>query len=191
MTATTPAANAAQTDAIIAADAAKAAELLAKAGDNMAKAKQDMVQLAEIYGGQAADGERSLTDLAYTFGSACGSLDSPIGENQASEIYLGFVNGFNAKSGDDVDKMPADEKSAKVPISMFRTFGKIGPAQFGATLWGMTLRIRRELGDACTMSAYNALVKANREVAKLAKDCVASNVVERLRGELTDALVEG
>jgi hypothetical protein len=160
-------------DAAIKADAAKAAEKTAQLS-NRASEVETLLSIMAEYGKQAATGAASMTDAAMEFGTACGSglLDA---ENDAARVYLAYVNGFNQAATTSADVMDADEKKgAKHPISIFRTFGKIGPAQLGRAFWADVVRVRTDMRKAMPdvkfPSVYNCLVLANRKAADKAAE---------------------
>jgi len=164
MTVTTlPTGNA---DALLAA-ANKAGD----AGENIAKAKADALATVAKIGELAADGALSLTDLAIKFASWVANPDHAIGEEDAGTVYDKYVEGYNArmalsKFAKQGDMLPVGEQ-AKASRSIFKTFGKVAVAKYGATWFEVVATVvgdhnaKLVKGDP-RISVYNGIVRCNR-----------------------------
>jgi hypothetical protein len=168
---TTPLTAASQLAAMIAKDAGNVPEVQPQVTSNAAPFRAEAVKRAEMYGVAHARGEASLTKLAFFF--SAGVRDGALSEGDADALYAAFVAGHNrhiVTTGTGHEMIATDEKSLKVPTSIFRTFGKRGPVAMGPDFYQRVLTVRHAIGPSDRLgSAYNAMVKCNREVVKLAE----------------------
>lgn len=169
---TTPLTAAAQTAALIARDmAAVQPAPVEPAGSNVAPFRAAAVAKAEEYGAGFYRGTASLTHLAFFFSE--GVRSGELSEGDADALYRAFINGHNgairmAEVASGHEFLPTDDKSLKVPTSIFRTFGKRAPVAMGADFYARVIRIRHGIGAADRAgSAYNAMVTCNRRVVEL------------------------
>lgn len=140
---------------------------------NSASMRETLIARMSELGKQAAVGAASLTVAAREFGKACADPAQAVADDNAEEIYLAFAKAHNAHVTQGAAEMhvdTGDKGKGKAAISIFRTFGKAGPAQLGDTLWDSALLIRQNItpDQRKVQSAYNALVLVNRRVAELA-----------------------
>lgn len=188
---TVPLTAAEQTAALLLGDAAAlqpAGEVppVTTDGGNILALKTKAMQTAMVYGSQHARGEASLTRLAFYFSGGCRA--GFLSESDAEGLYKAFIAGHNqhvsAAPSTGHEKMLDDDKSLKVPVSLFRTFGKRAPVSMGEAFYARVLGVRHSIGATDRAgSAYNAMVTVNRRVVELGEK-VAQVVVtdDEIRG---------
>jgi hypothetical protein len=160
-------------------DAANAEE--AKRNNHLA-VRNATLETARKYGAENAAGAMSLTKLAYLFNEAV--RIGVMTEADAGLVYREFSLGHNevveARGSISIngvsysavaDKLiELEEKSAKTPVSMFRSFGKMAAVAQGLALYQTMLRVRADIPtDKVYGSAYSCMVKVNREVVSAAE----------------------
>lgn len=165
MTTTSPDA-AALTAAMISGDAATIQT--PAAGSNSNEAKSNLLDIVRALGADRANGDTSLTKLAFLFSGAV--REKIMLETDAEAVYTTFAIARNewtalaTNTGTDVLEI------SKASVSTFRTFGKPGPVA-QADLYERVLTVRSMLTkDELYGSAYNTFVHVNREVSKLVED---------------------
>jgi hypothetical protein len=173
-------------DDILKADAALLAATSA-AGNEHAKARaKAFADLANL-GATWAEGAGSLTQAAFDFHTACAGKVLTLAD--AKEAYLAVARGYNSASSRAKRGLPeiaTDDKALQSPVSTFGSFGKAGPISQGLGLYVDVIRLRATILDAKPQSAYNCMVKANREIEKATSKMGA---VERAAFKVTDDMI--
>jgi hypothetical protein len=127
--------------------------------------------LAKVHelGATIADAQKSKTQAAYLFNAAArlgivhvGKGKSAAGDD-AEKIYLELANAHNAAGNGaaDFDALPADAKSAKSAISLFRSFALPAVLNQGDEFFPLVCQVARDLGTDCKLSPYMAMTRAN------------------------------
>jgi hypothetical protein len=123
----------------------------------------NLIEVARDLGLTAAKGNDSLTMLAMQ--ATAWVAQGLASAEDAESVYLAYAEGVNnSMFGSRIDVN--NKTTLKVQVSCFRTFMKPEVAKFGE-VHQKTLVIWDKMGDA-TKSAYNSLVKINREQIKKA-----------------------
>ena len=130
-------------------------------------------------GKMLADAQITKTQAAYAFRDACRDRVAHVatkGSDDAERCYLAIANAHNAAIAgrQDVDAMPADAKTAKSAISVFRSFGRPAVINQGDDWFARIGRMRDLLGAECKLSAYMAMYRANNAVSKAQADMIGN-----------------
>lgn len=159
----------AQTATILDADAQTLAQV-ATATANLATVREAAIAEFESLGREAGRGAGSLTIAAMRFSRLVADGTMSVGEGKAAKgddaelTYLKFVEGYNAIADAGTDKLATD---AKTPISTFRTFGKAARFHRGdVAYFSRVLETHATCAKDERVSAYNALVSANRKLVE-------------------------
>ena len=110
------------------------------------------------------------------------------GSDDAERCYLAVANAHNAILADrkDVDLMPADAKSAKSAISVFRSIARPAVLAQGEDWIDRVSRQRDLLGAECKLSAYMAVNRANVRVTQESDKLVGNRYVYATDEEIAD-----
>lgn len=145
---------------------------MAKAeGNKLDEAKAAALLEVEAMGETWAKGQGSLTQAAWKFASDVAGKTFTKGDAKA--VYLAVVRGFNRQVKADkrgVDALATDDKSIASVVSIFASFANRAPVAKGLTLYKSVIQLRKRITAANVQSAYNCMVKVNRELEKLTKD---------------------
>lgn len=141
--------------------------------------RADLVAFFHGVGEMLANAQITKTEAAFRFRDACRDKIAHVatkGSDDAEKCYLAIANAHNAAIAgrQDVDAMPADAKTAKSAISVFRSFGRPAVINQGDDWFQRVSRMRDLLGAECKLSAYMAMYRANNAVAKAQADMIGN-----------------
>lgn len=174
--------EAAKAKAIADAEAANAAIL-----SNQEAARNGILAKAGEYGAHSAEGDMSLTKVAFLFNQACRSKVMTVDDARA--VYVAYTDGRNAamaaKGSVEIEganyqtgcavvttdgKSSADNGALKAAVSIFATFGRPAVVVQGLGFYDevRTMWLALDAGKRQQKSLYNAFVAANRAVSKAA-----------------------
>ncbi len=173
-------------DDILKADAALLAAASA-AGNEHGKARAEALANLAKLGATWAEGAGSLTQAAFDFHTACAGKTLRV--EDAREAYLAVANAYNSaksRAARGLPELATEEKALQSPVSTFATFGKPGPLAQGLGLYVDVIRLRATIADRKPQSAYNCMVKCNREIEKATAKMGA---VERAAFKVTDDMI--